>query len=281
MILRNCCFLLLFISSLTFSQNNYLSPENRKLFADYLYQQKDYLRSFDEYRAYLQNYENDTVKLRLGEMLIDMQRYSEAEDYLKMLFWGSVYSDEAKLNYYLIKYKTLLPREFRSFVNKGDYLPDKYVSYVKKLEQISYFYQSGGYPDSSIMFETFNSDTLALTKIKELYNRKYYPEKKSPSWAAGLSAIIPGLGKIYTENYTDGITAFVINGLCAFLAYDNFNAKHYTRGWIFTGLGALFYSSNVYGSIASAHIFNAKLSFDLNSDIEKFFSEKNFFIPKF
>ncbi len=281
MILKKCFFLLLFFTSLIYSQTNYLSPENRKLFADYLYNQDDYLRAFDEYRIYLQTFENDTVKLKIGQMLIDMKRYSEAEDYLKMLFWGSLFSEEAKFNYYLIKYKTLLPRDFRSFTGQRLYYPEKYNIYVKKLEQISYFYQSYGNPDSTIMFETFNDDSLAFRKVKEFYYRKYYPEKKSVHWAAGLSAVIPGLGKIYTKNYSDGVTAFIVNGLCAYLAYSNFNAKHLTRGWIFTGLSALFYGGNIYGSIASANIFNAKLSLDLSEEISNFFSDKNFYIPKF
>ncbi len=281
MLFKNCFLFLLFFSSFCFSQPNYLTPEKRKLFADYLYLQKDYLRAFDEYRVYLQSNDNDTIKLRMGQMLIDMERYSEAEDYLKMLFWGSLNSEEAKLDYYLIKYKTLKPREFRSFTSERMYFPEKYSNYIKKLEQISYFYQNGGNPDSSLMFQAFHSDTLSLIKVKEFYYRKYFPEKKSPNWAAGLSVVLPGLGKIYTEEYTDGVTAFIVNALCTYLAYDNFKAKHYTRGWIFTGLSALFYGGNIYGSIASAHIFNAKLSLDLNNEIKNFFSNKNFFIPKF
>jgi TM2 domain-containing membrane protein YozV len=271
----------LIISSYCFSQSNYFSAEKRKLFADYLYTQNDYLRAFDEYRFYLQYNDNDTIKLRLAQMLIAMERYSEAEDYLKMLFLGSSNSEEAKLNYYLIKYKTLTPLEFRIFSKEKLYYPEKYDNNVKKLEQITYFYQKGSRPDSTIMFQTFKSDTLALNKVREFYYRKYFPQNKNPNLAAGLSAIVPGLGKIYTEQYSDGITAFIINGLCAYLAYDNFNAKHYTRGWIFTGLGALFYGGNIYGSMASAHIFNAKLSFDLNNEIQKFFSDNNFFIPIF
>ncbi len=278
---RKFCFLLFAIFSNIFAQQDYYTPINRKLFADYLYEQRDYLRAFDEYKIYLQNFNNDTVKLKLGEMFVEIGRYSEAEDYLKMLFWGSNLDNEAKLNFYLLKFKTLKPIEFRSFVRSGIYFPEKYKENVNKLEQISYFYDNYIIPDSTKLFETFYSDTTSFNQIKTFYYNKFYPQKKDPVLAGTLSAIVPGLGKIYTQNYSDGITAFVVNGLLAFLAIDNFRANHNIRGTIFTGLGLMFYAGNIYGSIASAHSFNIRLSINTNEQIYTFFTNNNYFIPKF
>lgn len=279
--LRKFWFLLLVIFSNIYAQPDYYNPANRKLFADYLYEQKDYLRAFDEYKIYLQNTNNDTVKLKLGEMFIEVGRYSEAEDYLKMLFWGSNLDNEAKLNYYLLKFKTLKPIEFRSFVRSGLYFPEKYKENVTKLEQISYFYDNYLIPDSSKLFETFYSDSTNFNTIKTFYHNKFYPQKKDPVLAGVLSAIVPGMGKIYTKNYSDGITAFIVNGVLAYLAYDNFKANHDFRGAIFSGLGLMFYAGNIYGSIASAHSFNIRFTINSNEQINTFFNNNNYFIPKF
>lgn len=96
-----------------------------------------------------------------------------------------------------------------------------------------------------------------------------------------MSAIIPGSGKMYVGEWSDGIAAFLVTGLFAFLAYDNFRADHTTRAWIFTGLGAFFYAGNVYGSIASAQIFNARVDFKFNDGLKLFLEEKNYFVPEY
>ena len=70
-------------------------------------------------------------------------------------------------------------------------------------------------------------------------------------------------------------------GLLAFLAYDNFRADHEARAWIFTGLGAFFYAGNIYGSIASAQIFNAKIDFDFNEGLRLFLEKENYFLPQY
>jgi len=73
----------------------------------------------------------------------------------------------------------------------------------------------------------------------------------------------------------------VVTGLFAFLAYDNFQAEHTTRAWIFTGLGAFFYAGNIYGSIASAQIFNAKIDFDFSNGLKLFLDQQNYFLPEY
>ena len=70
---------------------------------------------------------------------------------------------------------------------------------------------------------------------------------------------MPGLGKVYTENYIDGFFAAFLTGVFGYMAYTDFNAEHDARGWIFTGVSAFFYTGSIYGSAASAQIYNAKI----------------------
>ena len=106
-----------------------------------------------------------------------------------------------------------------------------------------------------------------------------YPKGKNPVKAAWLSTIIPGAGKIYTEDYGDGITAFLFVGVLTYLAVDNFNADHDFRGYLFSALSAYFYAGNIYGSYSSAQIFNVKYRTSIDNDIKKFLESVNYFQP--
>ena len=75
--------------------------------------------------------------------------------------------------------------------------------------------------------------------------------------------------------------AFLVTGVFAFLAYDNFRADHKTRAWIFTGLTTLFYGGNVYGSVTAAQIYNAKITFEFNDGLSVFLQNKNYFVPEY
>ncbi len=279
--LINLFVIFIFITSFAFSQtkNNIFSLENRKVFGDYLFQQKDYLRAFDEYKAYLAANSNDTIILKISKMLIEMDRLSEAEDYLKMIFLHSNLRDEAKLNYYFVKFKRMEPNAFREFCINGNNFPEKYKFEINRLAQISYFNDRKYLPDSLELFYYFQNDSTNLADIKKFYYKKYFPENKKPLTAALLSSIIPGLGKIYTKNYSDGITSFIITGVLGYIAYDNFKANHNVRAWILSGVTALFYGGNIYGSAASAYIYNAQLKVNLEGEISSFFSKNNYFIP--
>ena len=118
-------------------------------------------------------------------------------------------------------------------------------------------------------------------EIRTLYQMKLNPPSKNPIIASILSAIIPGAGKFYTGEISDGILAFVTTGLFSFLAYDNFKADHNFRGGLFSGLAVMFYAGNIYGSFASAQIFNAQVKYEFNLRIDSFLSSKNYFIPPY
>ncbi len=134
-------------------------------------------------------------------------------------------------------------------------------------------------PDKNKFLIPFESDDKLL--LGNYYDLKINPPYKSETVAGILSAIIPGSGKIYTEDYGDGITAFLLTGLFTYLAYTNFENDHQTRGWIFTALGAGFYTGNVYGSVASAQIFNAKVNFNFENGLKLFLEDKNYFTPAY
>jgi TM2 domain-containing membrane protein YozV len=135
----------------------------------------------------------------------------------------------------------------------------------------------------NILREDFVSpfDENERNAVESFYDFKVDPHYKSLALAGTLSAIIPGSGKMYVGEWGDGITALLTTSLFAFLAYDNFRNDHTTRAWIFSGIGAFFYAGNIYGSIASAQIFNAKIEFEFNEGLNLFLEKNNYFLPEY
>jgi len=85
-------------------------------------------------------------------------------------------------------------------------------------------------------------------------------KQKSPLLAAGMSAILPGSGRIYTGDWKDGLISIMIIGSTGFGAYRAFvkEGSGSALAWIYSGLSFGFYLGNIYGSYQSARLNNIK-----------------------
>ena len=81
------------------------------------------------------------------------------------------------------------------------------------------------------------------------------PKKK---WIAGAaSALVPGLGKIYTRHIGEGISSFLMVGSFAAITAENWYKRGFTN-WktiLFGSIGTIFYIGNIYGSVASVNVY--------------------------
>lgn len=252
------------------------SPENIKKFADNLFCEGDYLRAIEQFELINEKLDDDTVKFKIMLGYSELGFFSESNEIFKGINDKSIFYPDA----YLLSFKNQLISEpgliSASSINSFNSLQLKSFN---KLNAISMLYGD----EFNISRENFISpfDGDEQNSISTFYNYKVEPPYKSPALAGTLSAIIPGSGKIYVGEWGDGITSLLATGLLAFLAYDNFHADHTTRAWIFTGLGAFFYAGNIYGSIASAQIFNARIDFEFNNGLKLFLKEQNYFLPEY
>lgn len=272
----------LLIASLTIAQSggqsDLFSIPNRLKFANHLYAEKDYLRAIGEYKEILKSVENDTVRFRFANSFLKIGRYDEAAQNFKTLFVGSKLEDEAKLSYYQSLFFSNDYSTFRTNYVGGFYLSQKYLRVIERLNSASYFLQQSSLPNESILIKPFEDSVQ--TRLIYFSQMIKNPPQKNPTTAALLSVVIPGAGKYYTGELTDGLIAFGVTILSGFLAVNNFQHDHQFRGWLFTGLTAFFYGGSIYGSAASAKIYNAKLKSDLDKDIKRYFEERNYFLPK-
>lgn len=98
---------------------------------------------------------------------------------------------------------------------------------------------------------------ILTAKISEEQNRPH----KSP-WIAGISsAIIPGLGYIYTEKYLLGLFSMLSNASLIYLAYDGYRDGNMFKMVIFSVVEFSFYNWSLGGSIMSAYEYNDSREF--------------------
>ena len=262
---------------LTTDQTDFFSPANRLKFGNYLYSEQDYLRALNEFREYLKTAENDTVRYKFADCFYRIGRYQEAAENFKGLFYNSFLSDDARLGFYECEFKSVDISAFRGLLGDENYMPEKYNNSILRLGLISHFFEDTVLPDTNKFFPVFPDSNKA--DIRKFYFMKKYPSKKNPTTAAILSAVIPGAGKIYTGEVGDGITAFIATGLLTYLSAANFQHDHKFRGWLFAGLAAFSYAGNIYGSAASAQIYNAGIKFNFDKEVKLYFDQRNYLLP--
>lgn len=268
---------ILFFSSIIFSQQIDLnSSQNIKLFADFLFCEKDYLRAIDEYEKYSALIKNDSVEFKVAYGYLEMGDYQNALYKFSTITPSSVFYDASRMeklkSYFLLQDSQSLLTETDSIIKSNP----NYTQNALKLKNSFLLWQDNLFEKDDFLLP-FNPDEKI--RMSEFYDWKKNPPYKSEVLAGILSTVIPGAGKIYTQNYSDGITAFILTGLFGYLAYTNFDHHHNMRAWVFTGVAAGFYAGNIYGSIASAQIFNAKISFEFDQSLKLFLEDKNYFTP--
>lgn len=264
--------LLLIIS--IYSQSNPLrQPQNIKLFADYLFCEQDYLRAAEEYISLKDTYLSDTIIYKIAKCYSIIGEFDKSLNYFFNIPASSVFYDNVKreigkiyfLNEDEISLNKMMVEQENSFNN------------LLKLK-IALKLSKNQTDDIKNLLTYDDEDFIILRKF---YSQRKNPAYKSETVAGILSAIIPGSGKIYTEEYSDGITAFILTGIFSYLAYNNLKHEHNFRGYLFTGIAAGFYFGNIYGSVASAQIFNAKVDFSFLRSLSEFLIKRNYFVKEY
>jgi hypothetical protein len=104
-------------------------------------------------------------------------------------------------------------------------------------------------------------NTIEPYKMFRMEYRKLFQEKlpyRSSFVAGALSTVVPGSGRIYTNNTRTGILNFLSISTFTWQAIHGFRRKQEKSiyGWICAGVGFSFYVGNIYGSAKGAKRFN-------------------------
>jgi tetratricopeptide (TPR) repeat protein len=255
-------------------QNNENQAENifdashSKKFAEYLYKTGQYDYAIEEFRRviFLSPYDSD-AKSRIVDAYMAKEDFNRAAGFFESYFSPfdtlpvSLQKKGLKIYVILDDFSTAheyLRRSKMDTLSKQTWMLGL-ILLQKKWKEAEGFYQK--HMDNSM--PVYHQFGTAL-------NRRLESKTKSPFLAGTLSAVIPGLGKVYTKNYGDGFMAFLFTGLNLWQAYQGFKKEgvHSVRGWIFGAIGFSFYLGNVYGAVKSAEKYNKKIDDDVTNEVK-------------
>lgn len=237
------------------AQNIYDKYHSEKYF-EHLIKSKQYEEAYAEYqRIKFFKWQNDTINSKFLFLLKVKNQNAELKKS------HSQFQFESPQSTLLLKeYFTLNPYQAKSeflidSLEKTKNISDTLRNELKfKLLILSFKW------DEASDYMTGNpliNKNLKAEGIKIMQSQKKF-KAKSPFVAGSLSTILPGSGKIYTNEWKDGIMAFLFVASSGFATYRSYVNNGLDSPWTaFLGSFCIgFYSGNIYGSIQSAKRIN-------------------------
>jgi len=254
---------------------DYYSAENVHKFAEYLYQEGDYVRSAKEYERYLLNLQGaDEALFKIGLC------YRHTGDTQKAIgFFQRITKEYPKSDFkfsanYQISYSYFLSGQYKESIGYIEQvLKETEGEKRQKLETLlafNYLNQRQWRSASNLLnsvkmpLEDKITENIML-ELKDCSREGINLKRKSRFLASLMSAILPGSGKIYSKQFGNGIFSFVLVGTTGLLAWDGFreNGVKSVKGWIFGSLCSVFYTGNIYGSGISVLAYNHQAETDI------------------
>lgn len=248
---------------------DYYSPENVRKFADFLYEQGDYLRAVGEYQRYLfyEPQESEAINYRIAICYRFGGKTDQAIQSFETLLRTYPDSEYISRIYYQIGATYFVMDHFDQsarFLHEA--LPritdTRQHAEAEQLIGLSYLKQKR-WSEASEVFKTLQtSDVMSIREKAVVYHN--YAEKgahlstRSPFLAGTLSTIVPGAGRLYTGRLGDALTSLFTVGFTGWQAYDGFRRDGISsvKGWTLGTLCGIFYVGNIYGSVISARVYN-------------------------
>ena len=248
---------------------DYYSPENVRKFADFLYEQGDYLRAIGEYQRYLfyRPQESEEIKYRIAVCYRFGGKSSQAIQGFETLlrtYPGGQYTSQ--IYYQIGATYFLMDRYNQSARFLSDALPritdSRQHAEAEQLIGLSYLMQKRWSDAGEVFRGLQGSDITRVREKAAVYN--IYAENgenlptRSPFLAGTLSTIVPGAGRLYTGRLADALTSLFTVGLTGWQAYDGFRRDGLSsvKGWSLGTIFGIFYVGNIYGSVISARVYN-------------------------
>lgn len=213
-----------------------LPAQNTILYLEHLYQQKEYTLLQHEIT---QLYEQKTILNHQEQGKISLWQYK---------------IQDTTNNYFIPILQKALSIKKRHSLNstpqneQEKYLYHVFLAYsVRKKKQIL--------PVCAYQDTFLNRQHTILFNLQQEHVKKHY---KYPLVAGAMSAIIPGLGKVYAGKPVQMIIPLLSTALWAVQAAEIAIKSGYTHFafWIPISIGSIFYVSNIYGSSISAKKYN-------------------------
>ena len=219
-------------------------------FIQHLWCENDYLRAAMEADRLMQRYRNDTLLYIGGVTRSRLGLYDSSGIMLRSISTPLLQENAALFllgNSLRQKKKITLDGSYPLIADRRE---------TKQLLALEALCRNEHLSDTlpSQLFDTEDDNA----EYHDLMALRKDPPYRSPALALVLSTFIPGSGKMYAGAVADGLTAFVLTGVTAVVAYLSFSDQQYLRGTILTAASLFFYSGGLYGSYEAAENYNLK-----------------------
>ena len=251
----------------------YYAPENVRKFADFLYEQGDYLRAAGEYERYLfyQPQESEQIRYRIALCYRFAGQTEQAIQNFQMLLRMHPEGRFVSRVYYQMGATYFLTDQFQQTAQfLQETLPritdTPQHAEAEQLLGLSYLMQKQ-WSEAGEIFKTLQESEVVSISQKAMVYHNYAKTgarlpTRSPILAGILSTIVPGAGRLYTGRLGDAFTSLFLVGITGWQAYDGFQRDGLSsvKGWMLGTISGIFYVGNIYGSIISARVYNRHIA---------------------
>lgn len=247
--------LLISIAAHGHCQNLY-DLDHSKRYAEFLFQSQQYkLAAMEFERLIFMDPSNSIFQQKLLRSYRKSDQVSQGlirikEWYPNIIPEASLFREYTKLNFLDNRYNDI----YLSMNNNTPItIPEK------NYYQLSAILLQGNWVGAGdFIANTDDNSWPGFTDLCDLYSKQENIKYKKPYLALAMSAVVPGLGKVYSKDWKDGLISFLFVATNAFQAYRGFSKKGVksTYGWIFGGMALGFYTGNLFGSWKSARDYN-------------------------
>jgi tetratricopeptide (TPR) repeat protein len=265
---------------------DYFAPDRIYQFAEYLYRQGEYLRAAGEFERYLvltgtgepgelvHPHHDDSILFRIGRCYRQAKDPKTAIRYFERIAQGElVHQSPQSTLRDQVAYEVAM-----AYFEQGDYhrsrdharahFPQAQTFRTELLNvQIrgSLFLRDWQQADALARARNPGMNDSLASALDRLAFEAIRLPYKSKALAGGMSAVLPGAGKVYAGRVTDGLASLLLVGLTGWQAYDGFHrdGTRSVKGWIYGSLSAGFYLGDIWGSMVAVRQHNDRLEDDL------------------
>ena len=252
---------------------DYYVPENVRKFADFLYEQGDYLRAAGEYERYLfyQPQESEQIRYRIALCYRFAGNIEQAVQNFQTLLRMHPEGEFVSRAYYQIGATYFLQDQFAQsaqFLHQTlPHITDtRQHAEAEQLIGLSYLMQKQ-WSEAGEIFKTLQGSEVASVGQKAVVYHNFTKAgarlpTRSPFLAGVFSTIIPGAGRLYTGRLSDALNALMVVSITGWQAYDGFRRDGISsvKGWTLGTISGIFYVGNIYGSVISARVYNRRIA---------------------
>ncbi len=250
----------------TAAQSDIYNYQNTVEYADYLFNSKEFDLASEEYERLLFLKDSITFKYRLIRAYDlggkDSHAIKRVRDFYPNL--TEVPSKVSKAYLTLLINNKAYPK-VRNFLKKNNSLPQSESLFYNASSNLL---QTRWEVTYKLLKDTFQANLPFKKDYQTIAKEALEHPRKSPGLSLAMSTVVPGLGKIYSGRWKDGLVSLLFVGGTAWQGYRGFQEKGVKSvfGWIYSALGFGFYLGNLYGSYKAAENYN--------EDVEKRFRER-------